>query len=113
MTGRRLIVVAVIVAVVLVGVRLSITSVHPGGYRVIDDYNIALMMAGAHPTWREVTSVDETSSTVTVGVSEIYLQFGPGFDDTISYEVVRLSQPLAGRQVVDASDGAVLPLWAH
>jgi hypothetical protein len=109
MMRRRLVVAAVAVALVIVALRLAITTVDPVGYRVIDDFNVAVQVIGGHPTWRAATSVEETSSTVTVGVSEMWLRLGPGFDDTISYLVVRLNDPLGTRTLVDAATGSPIP----
>jgi hypothetical protein len=109
MIQRRLVIVIAILVLIGVGLRLAVTAVVLSGYRVIDDDNIVLAMSGAHPTWRSVTSVEDTPARVTVGVSQVYLQLGPGFDDTIAYEVVRLDEPLAGRPVFDAATGLSIP----
>ena len=103
----------VLAAIALIGVAvigLAIRSAFIGGYREIDAYNIAIQVTGASPTWRGVTAQTETASDVRVGVSQISLQFGPGFgDERISYVVVTLREPLAGRRVFDASSGAAIP----
>ena len=101
-----------VVALITVAVvRLAIHSTFVGGYRQIDEYNIALQVLGASPTWRAITAQTETPSEVTVGVSEIgMLQFGAGFgDERIGYVVVTLREPLAGRQVVNAATGLAIP----
>jgi hypothetical protein len=112
--GRRLfIAAALIVIVVIVGLRLAVTPTFVGGYRIIDDSNLALQVIGAQPTWRAVTVLKETPSDVTVGVSEISLQLGPGFgDERTAYVVVMLSDPLGARRVLDASTGAEIPRLA-
>ena len=110
MTRRRLITVAVIAALVITAVRLAVTAVFVAGYRVIDDYNIALEVTGAQPTWRAITAQTETTAEIAIGLSEISLQFGPGFgDERIAYVVVNLRDPIGTRRVVDASTGAEIP----
>jgi hypothetical protein len=108
---RRLVVVAAVALVGLALVRLAVTPTHLGGYVEIDDYNIALQVIGAGPMWRGVTEHTETGSSITVVVSQITLpQFGAGFgDERIAYVAVRLSDPLAGRQVIDATTGTAIP----
>jgi hypothetical protein len=108
---RRLLLVGAAALVALAVVRLAVRPTFVGGYRGIDDYNIALQVLGASPTWRGITEQTETASEVTVGVSEIsMLQFGAGFgDERIGYVVVSLRDPLADRQVVDASTGVAIP----
>lgn len=100
---------AAVLALLGVGLRLAIAPVVLSGYRVIDTHDLAVAVSGAHPTWRSVTSVEQTPTRVTVGVSQLELQFGPGFDDTAAYVVVRLDQPLGGRPVFDAATGLVIP----
>ena len=111
---RRRLLVAAVVLVALATVRLAVVRpAHIGGYRVIDDYNIALQVLGASPTWRGVTEQTETGSTVTVAVSHITFEFGAGFgDERIAYVAVRLSEPLGDRQVIDATSGTAIPRWS-
>ena len=108
---RRLLVAAAVAVVGLAILRLTLVRpTHIGGYRQIDDYNIALQVIGANPTWRGVTELTETGSTVTVAVSHVTFQFGAGFgDERIAYVAVRLSEPLASRQVIDATSGTAIP----
>ena len=110
----RLLVAAVVAFVVLAIVRLGvIRPAYVGGYRVIDDYNIALQVIGASPTWRGLTEHTETGSTVTVAVSHITFEFGAGpGDERIAYVAVRLSEPLGNRQVIDATSGTAIPRWS-
>ncbi len=104
---RCFLVVAVAAVITVTVVRLAIHRTLVGGYQQIDDYNLALQVLGASPTWRGITAQTETASEVTLGVSEIgMLQFGAGFgDERIGWVVVALREPLAGRQVVDATTG--------
>ena len=112
---KRLVVVAAAALIAVAVVRLAVHPTFIGGYRQIDDYNIALQVVGASPTWRAITAQSESVFEVTVGVSEIgMLQFGAGFgDERIGYVVVTLREPLAGRQVVDASTGLAIPRVAQ
>jgi hypothetical protein len=113
MTRRRLIIVAIVVIVVVAGLRLAATPTYVAGYRVIDDYNLALQVTGANPNWRAVTDLKETPSEVTIGISEISLQLGPGFgDERIAYVVVTLSDPLGTRRISDAATGFEIPRLA-
>jgi hypothetical protein len=113
MTRRRLFIAAIVVVAVIAGLRLAVTPTFVGGYRVVDDSNLALQVIGAHPTWRAVTVLKETPSDVTVGLSEISLQLGPGFgDERTAYVVVTLSDALGARRVLDASTGAEIPRLA-
>lgn len=113
MRGRRLVIAAIVVIAVVAGLRLAVTPTFVGGYRVVDDTNLALQVIGAHPTWRAITLLEETPSDVTVGMSEISLQLGPGFgDEQPAYVVVTLNDPLGARRVLDASTGAEIPRLA-
>jgi hypothetical protein len=99
-----------VVVVLVAGLRLAVTRTYVGGYRVVDDYNLAFQVIGANPTWRAVTVQTETSADVTIGMSEINLRLGPGFgDERIAYAVVTLSDPLGTRRVLDASTGTEIP----
>jgi len=113
MAGKRR--VAVLIGLVGVALVAVLGAVHPTsivGYREIDDYNLELEVTGAAPVWREVTQLTETGSTITVGLSEVpSFQLGAGFgDERMTTIVVRLHDPLADRQVIDASTGAVIPM---
>jgi hypothetical protein len=105
-----LLIAVIVVAVVIAGVRLAVTRTAVSGYRVIDDYNLALQVIGANPTWRRVTVETETASDVTVGISEISLRLGAGFgDERIAYVVMTLNEPLGARRLIDASTGVEIP----
>ena len=110
MKRRWLFVVAIIVVLVIAAVRLAITPTFVSGYRVIDDYNLALQVTGATPTWRAITVEAETPSDVTIGISEMSLRFGAGSgDERISYVVVTLTNPLGTRRVLGAFNGVEIP----
>jgi hypothetical protein len=108
---RRLVLIVVAALVAFAIARSAVRPTFIGGYRQIDDYNIALQVLGASPTWRSITEQTETASVVTLSVSEIgMLQLGPGFgDERIGYVLVSLRNPLADRQVIDATTGAAIP----
>lgn len=115
MTRRRLGVGAVVVAlvVVLAALRTTVTPTRIYGYRVVDDYTVALQVLGAHPTWRALTTQTETETDVTIAVSEISLHLGPGFgDERIGYVIVTLEAPLELRRLINASTGDDIPRLA-
>jgi len=113
MTRRRRAVAAAVVVLVIGAIRLAITSTFATGYLVIDNYNVAVQVIGAHPTWRAVTVQTETATQVTIGIDEIALAIGPGSgDERIAYVVATLHDPLAGRRVVNAATGLELPRLA-
>jgi hypothetical protein len=106
MKRRRWFVAFTIVVVLVAGLRLAVTRTYVGGYRVVDDYNLALQVIGANPTWRSITVQTETPSDVTIGMSEMNLGLGPRFiDERIAYVIVTLTDPLGTRRVVDSSNG--------
>ena len=103
-------IVAVLAVIAAAAIRLAVTPTFVGGYEVLDEYNIALRVLGASPTWRALTTHTETSTEVTIGLSEISLQLGPGFgDERVAYVAVRLRDALADRDVVDATTGILIP----
>ncbi|MGH7490478.1 MAG: hypothetical protein ACREMY_33425 [bacterium] len=113
MTRRRLLMAGFVLVLVVASLRLAVTPTFIAGYELIDDYNIALQVIGAHPTWRVVTDLRESSTDVDIGISEIVLQFGPGFgDERIAYVNVTLNDPLGTRAVVDAATGSQIPRLA-
>ena len=108
--NRRLLIAAVTVIALIAALRSAMTATFFSGYRIVDDRNLAIQVLGAHPTWRAITVLKETSSDDTVGMSEISFRLGPGFgDERLAYMVVTLSDPLGARRVLDASTGAEIP----
>jgi hypothetical protein len=107
---RRLLVAGAAALIALAVLRLAVHPTLVSGYRTIDEYNIALQVLGARPTWRGINEQTETASEVRLGVNEIgMLQFGAGFgDERIGYVVVTLRDPLGGRTVIVASSGLAL-----
>jgi hypothetical protein len=102
------VVVALLAAVFTLGVRLATAPTPIAGYRLIDDYNIAVQITGSKAQWRDV-SVAETATTVTITLREIWIH-GPGFDDAIAYVALRLREPLGTRTVVDSITGQLVRL---
>src|SRR3954447_10882818 len=90
-------------AIVVGGIRLGMTATPIWGYRVLDDYNIAVQIVGIRAQWRSV-AVEETDSTVTVSLQEIWIH-GPAFDDELNYVAIRLHDPLGTRTLVDGATG--------
>ena len=105
---RTIVAVAVVLVLVAGGIRLALAPTPLNGYRQLDDYNIAVRIAGSKAQWRDFVVV-ETDSTVTVGLKEIWFH-GPGFDDEIAYVAIRLRNPLGIRTVIDASTGETISL---
>ena len=106
--GRRrrivlafLAVIAVVAAYHLLDVPTRIYS-----YRVVDDRTVVLGTTSGRGAWMRVTGINETPVTVTITVSSLFIQLGPGTAEGIAYEsVARLHDPLGSRTVVDGSDG--------
>lgn len=107
-SARRWVLALTVIALVAAAVRLSISSTPIVGYRVLDDYNLALRVIGSHAQWRGAT-IEETPSEVSIGLQEISIR-GPGFDDDVAYVAVRLHDPLGSRTVVDVLTGDPIPL---
>ena len=108
MNWKRLLAGIIVIAIVIAGVRLAMGSTPILGYRLLDDYNLAVQVIGSQAQWRDVT-VEETATTVKVDLKEIWIH-GPGFDDAIAYVAIRLREPLGARTVVDAASGTRVPL---
>jgi hypothetical protein len=104
--ARWLLTTIVVLALLIGAVRLAMTPTPITGYRVLDDYNVAIQITGSKAQWRGVT-VEETPSAVTVDLKEISLRLA-GFDDDIAYVSIRLQSPLADRAVIDASSGSAV-----
>jgi hypothetical protein len=113
MRRRRLVAAAIVLVVIAAGLRLAITPTYTPGYRVVDDFNIAIQVTGAAPTWRAVTDLDQTASDVRIRISEMSLHLAPGSgDERIAYVIVTLNDPLGTRPVIDASTGNAIPRLA-
>jgi len=96
----------VIVAVLFTSYRLLDSHTYIYHYRVVDDHTIAVGTVSGPGAWARVTSVTETSTTVTIIVSNFYFQLGPSTDVGIGYEsMATLKDPLGSRIVIDGKDG--------
>jgi hypothetical protein len=99
---RRWIVMAVVLVVALIGLRLADKGARIDYYRIIDDHTLVAGTASGPLTWIRVTALSETSTTITIGVSSISVP-APGFGGDRVELPVTLTQPVAGRTVIDAS----------
>jgi hypothetical protein len=81
-------------------------------YRLVDERTILVDVFAPDVGWTRVTGVVETSTEVTITVSTIEVQWGPGFVKEHQAALkVTLKDPLGSRAVVDASSGqTVRPL---
>jgi hypothetical protein len=101
------------VAVVAVVLVLAVAAVHsldsPSWiyyYRVVDERTLIVGTSAGPGAWTRVTSVIETPSTVTITVSSLVVQLGPGTAVGVNAEsTAKLRDPIAGRTVIDGSSG--------
>ncbi len=108
---RWVVVVAVLLLVAVMTVRFLDRPNPIDFYRVIDAQTIGLETSAGPGSWTRVTSVVETSSSVTVVVSTIEISFGPGAGVRSFVEATaKLNSPLGDRTVVDGSSGQTLRL---
>lgn len=77
-------------------------------YRLADDHTVTVG-AGTGPTlWARVTTVTETDSSVTIGVSGVRAPL-PSTSSQVTELTVTLQAPLNDRSVIDASSGLLVP----
>ena len=104
---RRWVVVAVTVLVLAVVAVRSLDS--PSWiyyYRVVDEHTLVVGTVAGPGAWTRVTSVIETPSTVTITVSSLLVQLGPGSAAGVPVEsTAKLRDPIASRTVIDGSSG--------
>ncbi len=106
---RRWLAAAVCLVVVLLSIRALDRDTRIDYYRVLDPQTIGVETTGGADSWTRITSVVETSSSVTIKVSSLSVPFLPGTADGRFVELsVRLSQPLGVRAVIDGSRGDTL-----
>lgn len=106
---RRWVVVAVILVLVVMAVRLLDSASRIDYYRVSDDRTLIVGTVTGPVAWTRVTSVVETPSTVTITVSSLSIQLGPG--TALGYpveSVAKLHDPVASRTVIDGSSGLAI-----
>ena len=104
---RRWLVVAAVVLVLAVAAVRSLDS--PSWidyYRVVDERTLVVGTDAGPGAWTRVTSLIETPSTVTVTVSSLFVQIGPGTAAAVPVEsTVILRDPIASRTVIDRTSG--------
>jgi hypothetical protein len=101
----------VLVGIVVLGVAVVLVAdqgspIHD--YRVIDDHSLAVAITTGPWTWTRVTTVSETTSTVTIGVSSLSAPLA-GFGDDLAELTVTLHDPIGNRTVIDASTALPVP----
>jgi hypothetical protein len=99
-----------VVAVVLVLAVAAVRSLDSPSwiyyYRVVDGHTLVVGTVTGPGAWTRVTSVTETPLTVTITVSSLLVQLGPGAAFGIPVEsTAKLSDPIASRTVMDGSSG--------
>lgn len=104
---RRWVVVAAVVLVLGVAAVRSLDS--PSWiyyYRVVDEHQLVVGTVTGPGAWTRVTSVTETPLTVTITVSSLLVQLGPGAAMGVAVEsTAMLRDPIASRTVIDGSSG--------
>ena len=103
---RALVVIGLVLIVVVLSVRALDHASTIEYYRVVDDQTLAVGTAEGHNAWTRVTALDETPATITVTVSSVTIQLGPGTADALLVETeVKLHDPIGTRSVIDGSSG--------
>ena len=106
---RRWLAAAACLLVVVLSIRALDRETRIDYYRVLDPQMLGVETTGGEGSWTRITSVVETSSSVTIEVSSLSVPFLPGTADGSFLELgVRLSQPLGTRAVIDGSRGDTL-----
>ena len=96
----------VVVLLVVMAVRLLDNASWVSYFRVVDDQTLVVGTVTGPGAWTRVTSVIETPSTVTITVSSLLIQLGPGTAVGVPVEsVASLRDPLGSRTVIDGSSG--------
>lgn len=103
---RRWVVVALVAVLVFTGYRLLDSATWIYYYRAVDDQTLLVGTISGPGAWVRVTNVTETPATVTITVSNLFIQLGPGTALGVPYEsVAKLHDPLGSRTVMDGSSG--------
>ena len=106
---RRWLVVGLVAVSVLAVIRWQDRAGPFLSYQLVDERTILVDVFAPDVGWTRVTGVVETSTEVTITVSTIEFQFGPGFGNVHQAALtVTLKDPLGSRAVVDASSGGVV-----
>ncbi len=78
-------------------------------YQLVDERTIEVDVFAPDTGWTRVTGVVESSTEVTITVSTLEWQLGPGYiNERPAALTVMLKDPLGSRAVVDASTGEVV-----
>jgi hypothetical protein len=112
-TPRRLGEVAIAAAVAIVVVVFAAIKLldQPSALyyaRVVDDHTLAIGTVSGPGTWTRVTSVQEASDRVVIGVSSLRAPL-PGTGDDVTELSVHLSEPIGDKTVTDASTSLDVP----
>lgn len=103
---RRWVVVALVVVLVFTGFRLLDSATWIYYYRVVDDQTLLVGTVSGPGAWVRVSNVTETPTTVSITVTNFFIQLGPGTAEGVPYEsVAKLHDPLGSRAVIDGSTG--------
>ena len=105
--GRWIVVIAVL-ALALGSWRLADQGAPIHSYRTVNDRTLVVTTVTGSWTWTRVTSVVESSASVTIAVSSISAPLA-GFGDDIQELSVTLHDPLGNRTVIDATSGLPIP----
>ena len=101
---------ALLVVVVLVLVVAAVRGLDSPSwiyyYRVVDEHTLVVGTVTGPGAWTRVTSVIETPTAVTITVSSLLVQLGPGTAVGVPVEsTATLRDPIASRTVLDGSSG--------
>ncbi|MBF6606732.1 MAG: hypothetical protein IVW53_14275 [Chloroflexi bacterium] len=111
---RRWVVAAVVVILVVASIRALDSVSWIRYYRVVDDQTLSVGTITGHGAWTRVTSLTETPSAVTITVSSLRLQLGPGTADGVPVVTeVALHEPIGSRTVIDGSTGLPVKPCTH
>lgn len=97
---------SIALVLVVAAIRLLDSAAWIDYYRVDDEQTVVVGTVTGPGAWTRVTSVTETPSTVTITVSSLLLQIGPGSAVGVPVEsVAKLHDPIGSRTVIDGSCG--------
>jgi hypothetical protein len=103
---RRVVLVATVLVLAFAAIRSLDNPSWTYYYRVVDERTLVVGTTAGTGAWTRVTSVVETPSTVTITVSSLLVQLGPGTAVGVPVESSAiLRDPIASRTVIDGSSG--------
>ena len=107
--GSRAAVAAIAIAVVVLVAIKGLDQPMPFSYaRVVDDHTLVIGTVSGPGTWTRVTSVQEGSDRIVIGVSHLRAPL-PGTGDDLMELTVHLGEPIGEKTVMDASTGLDVP----